>query len=190
METTRSFLALRLPEQAVGGAAAVLADLRRGLGDREVKWVAPALLHVTLRFFGDLDPEALGRAREWTRAQHGAWEAIPAGWRELGAFPSARRVQVLWLGLADETGGLRALAAEVERRLVQAGFGRGDKPFVAHVTLGRVRRGARVALPAGSERLTSPGAAFSITQMVLMQSVLTPQGPVYTPLETAEARSR
>jgi len=190
MEMTRSFLAFQLPPEAIEAAGAVLAQLRRQLGDRDVKWVAPALLHVTLRFFGDLDPEALARAREWTRGQEAAWEAIPAGWSDLGAFPSPRRAQVLWLGLADETGRLRAQAAEVERGLVQAGFGRGDKPFVAHVTLGRVRRGARIAPPADSERLTSPRTAFSIARMVLVKSTLTPSGPVYTPLETAEARSR
>ena len=190
MNGTRAFLALRLPAEATEAASAVLAGLRERYGEREVKWVAPGNLHITLRFFGDLDAPGLARARELTRAQDGAWEAISTGWRALGAFPSLRRIQVLWMDLADEGGALRALAGEVEGQLVRAGFGRGDKPFTAHVTLGRVRRGARLAWSAESESLTSPGPAFSITQMALMKSTLTPSGPIYTPLETAEAHNR
>ncbi len=187
---TRSFLALLLPASAVESAGRLLAGLRERHGDRDVKWVAPANLHLTLRFFGDLDAPGLERARAVVKERADAWEAIETRWQALGAFPSTRRAQIIWLGIDDERGALRALAADVERQLVRVGFGRGDKPFSAHVTLGRVRRGARFAWPAGSEGLTSPAAAFSISRMALMKSLLTPGGPVYTPLETADARHR
>ncbi|MFH1144047.1 MAG: RNA 2',3'-cyclic phosphodiesterase [Candidatus Eisenbacteria bacterium] len=189
MSGTRAFLALNLPDDAVRSAAEVVTRMRERLGEREVKWVAAENLHLTLRFFGELDPEALQRARDFVRAADGGWEAIATGWSGLGAFPSVRRAQVIWLGIADERGELRALAAEVERGLVQAGFGSGDKPFAAHVTLGRVRRDARVVWPSDSERLTLPGSTFSIMRMALIKSTLTPSGPVYAPLETAAAHS-
>jgi 2'-5' RNA ligase len=186
---TRTFLALTLPAEAHAAAAALQASLRGRVAPRAVKWVAPANLHMTLRFFGDLEPAALAHVRELVQSLASSWTAVETGWAGLGAFPSPRRAQVLWLGLEDRAGALRALAAEVERRLVGGGFGRADKRFAAHVTLGRVRRGERVAWEALSERLTIPEAPFSIVEMVLFKSTLTPAGPEYTPIEIAGARS-
>ncbi len=187
-DATRCFLALTLPAGARAGAAEVGDALRARIGEREVKWVDPENLHITLRFFGDLDPDAVESAAALVRQQDGAFDAPPTRWASVGAFQSPRRVQVIWLGLEDPDRRLDQLAAEVNRALEAAGFGRADKPFKSHVTLGRVRRGRRVSFERLSERLTIPATGFSISGIALMKSVLTPQGPVYTPLETAAAR--
>jgi 2'-5' RNA ligase len=187
-DLTRAFLALALPEAAQRTAGELLAELRPRVTATDVKWVGVSNLHVTLRFFGDLDAPRLARARELVAECHGAFDPFPSGWAELGAFPSLSRVQVVWLGLKDDGGGLRAFAREIEQRLVRAGFGRADKPFRAHVTLGRVRRERRISWGRVSDGLTTPVADFSIQRLVLMQSRLTPAGPIYTPLEIAAAR--
>jgi len=187
-DATRAFLALSLPDEARRLAGEVLRRLRENTEGSEVRWVDCANLHVTLRFFGDLDAAARPRARELTTAWEGAFDPLPTGWAELGAFPNPRRPQVIWLGLKDETGRIRAFAQEIEHRLVRAGFGRADKPFRAHVTLGRVRRERRIAWERTSDGLTTPALDFSIQRLVLMKSTLMPAGPIYTPLETAQAR--
>ncbi len=187
-EATRAFLALTLPVVAVEAAAETLEQLRPRSGRGDVKWVDSGNLHITLRFFGNLDGEQRERASACVRSLHKTFAPVATMWGALGAFPSARRVQVVWLGLEDESGKLTALAREVNHGLIRQGFGRPDKPFKAHVTLGRVRRGRSVSWDVLSDRLTIPRAAFSISNIVLMKSVLTPQGPVYTPLETATAR--
>jgi 2'-5' RNA ligase len=186
----RTFMALRLPEAALAGASEVSAALRDQLGDRDVRWVAPENLHVTLRFFGDLDDRDLARARAVVGGLDRGFPALPTAWERLGAFPSPSRVQVVWLGLRDPDGRIAGLAADVDRRIRDAGLGRADKPFKSHVTLGRVRRERRVSFDRMSERLTIPSTGFSIATIVLMKSTLTPQGPVYTPLETAAAHTQ
>jgi 2'-5' RNA ligase len=187
-ETTRAFLAVTLPDAAIAGAATVLSDLRPRCDDAHVKWVRPENLHVTLRFLGNVGAEKLAEARALVRDLDQQYAPAQSSWTALGAFPSQRRVQVIWLGLADEAGRLKALAREVNQQLLRAGFGRPDKAFRAHVTLGRARRGRRVAWASLSDRLTIPAGAFSIAKVALIKSTLTPQGPVYTPLETACAR--
>jgi len=181
-------MALTLPAPALAGAVAVLTELRDRLGDRDIRWVEPANLHVTLRFFGDLDDRDLALARQLVQTLDRGFEPQPTRWAHLGAFPSPRRVQVVWLGLEDPGGRIAALAADVDRRTQEVGLGRADKPFKSHVTLGRVRRERRASFDRMSERLTIPATGFSIATIVLMKSTLTPQGPVYTPLETATAR--
>jgi len=186
--STRAFLALDLPAEARAAAADATARLRRACGEGDVKWVPPENLHVTLRFLGSLDPEALARARAVVADLDQRFDAVTVGWSRLGAFPSPRRPSVLWLGLADGEQRLSHLAREVERRLRAARFGRADKPFAAHVTIGRVRRGRRLIWPTESDRLTTPDGAFSMRAIVLYQSRLTPAGPHYAPLATARAR--
>lgn len=187
-EATRTFMALALPAAARAEAAGVAAALRGNPGGADVRWVEPQNLHLTLRFFGDLDDGELARARTVVRELDRGFAARPTAWERLGAFPSASRVQVIWLGVRDPDRGIDRLAADVDQSLRRAGFGPADKPFKSHVTLGRVRQGRRVALDRMSERLTIPTTGFSIATIVLMKSTLTPHGPVYTPLETATAR--
>jgi 2'-5' RNA ligase len=187
--TVRTFLALTLPPAAVSAAAGVLEVLRPRASRGDVKWVAPQNLHMTVRFLGNLSEEDLARARLLTTELHEGFDPVPTAWAQLGAFPSTRRPAVLWLGLDDAQRRLSALAREIGRRLRKAGFGEADKPFRAHVTLGRVRRGRRVDWAALSDGLTTPSEAFSIRNATLFKSTLTSEGPIYTPVARADARA-
>ena len=65
----------------------------------------------------------------------------------------------------------------------RAGFDRADKPFRPHLTLGRVREGARglEALRGYALSAPSPPAAF-LDRIVVMKSDLDPSGARYTAL--------
>jgi len=72
-----------------------------------------------------------------------------------------------------------------------AGFPRPDKPFRAHLTLGRVRRGYKLSwdeVLGAAGGLTLDNPPFIIRSMRLFQSELRPQGPRYTALVTAPSR--
>jgi len=71
---------------------------------RDVAWVAPDNLHLTLKFLGAV-PEAridsvAGALTDASR-EAGSFEARIRG---LGAFPSAGRPRVVWAGVTDEPG--------------------------------------------------------------------------------------
>src|SRR5207247_8101923 len=56
-----------------------------------------------------------------------------------GACPNPRRARVIWLSLAEGGEALESLARGLEAALRRRGFGAADKPFSAHLTIGRVR---------------------------------------------------
>jgi 2'-5' RNA ligase len=187
----RCFLALAFQEEDLAPVRTVQAALMERVGSARVKWVEPANLHLTLYFFGSLVEEELARARAVVQELAGRWEPIPAAWGELGVFPSRGRIQVIWLGFRQGGEAMRRLAGEVHARLRRAGFPPPDKPFRPHLTLGRVRRGQRVRweeLEGGGRGLTLEGPQPIMRSMVLYQSVLRPQGPLYKPLIEAPAR--
>lgn len=164
----REFLAIPLPETLRRAAAAsrdVLAVSGHGW-----RFVRDEGLHLTVRFLGEVDPSRRG-------ALDAAWREAASGVGRLalrlnGAalFPAAGTPRVLWLGLEDETpdGSLARLAERVERAARAQGLPPEDRPFAAHVTLARARRGARVAIPP-VERIGDLGA-FVAERLVLFSS--------------------
>ena len=203
-ETTRTFLAILLPRELREAAGNVQAQMREIFPPGAVRWVAEENFHLTLRFFGDLDRKALGKASAVVEGFDGHVPAMAAHLGTASAFPSPSRPQTLWVAVQDKGGELDRFAAEVDLRIREAGFGPSDKPWKSHLTLGRVGRDARLRLPsdwsagvtAGSRVGVKGGSTaglpaqheeFTIHTIALMQSELRPQGPRYTPLRTASA---
>jgi 2'-5' RNA ligase len=109
-------------------------------GPPRMLWTAPEGLHVTLRFFGE-QPDARADALVGDAAKPYPLKPFLVKWRGLGAFPSPRRPQVLWLGVTAGAAELGALEAAVARRFAATGAadGAAPRPFHPHVTLGRVK---------------------------------------------------
>lgn len=179
----RAFIALPIPEPERAALERIQDELRDT--NAEMKWVKPENFHITLFFLGNV---AQGQAEE-IRASLSetcrAREPFPVTLHGVGAFPNLRRPNTVWAGFAGDVAPLKALAEEVSRAMEDLGFER-DKPFKPHLTLGRARsdRGAR-ALTVVLQRLKdSPIGSFTADSVVLYQSDLRPQGPIYTPLDT------
>ena len=169
-----------LPEDVRQRLATAIERLRPHAAD--VAWVAPANLHVTVKFLGQIDEKrvfAVAAAVRDAAAGHRAFTLRVAG---LGAFPTPRRPRVIWAGLADAGGSLARLAGSVDAAVAALGVPAETRPFAAHVTLGRVRESRR--LPDLAEALAR-GTAFGelgVDRVVLMRSELSPKGARYTEL--------
>jgi len=171
----RAFFAVDLDEAARRAAS----ELARGLRSEttsEVRWVRPENYHVTLRFLGEIPAERT----EALAARAGAAVAPvePFGLR-LGApraFPSPRRPRVVVLDLEPEEP-LLDLARRVEEAVVAAGFAAEKRPLRAHLTLGRVRGGGPLRIPAAA---APADADFAVEAVVLYESELRPEGSRYT----------
>jgi 2'-5' RNA ligase len=116
----------------------VLAVLPSTVGMQGFRLTPPAKLHITLRFYGEVDDTA-PRLTDIKRACTGVAPfdvEIGGG----GIFGDARRPHVAWVGVHDATGSLVKLATALG--------GAAERPYHPHVTLGRAKRGARVDVDA------------------------------------------
>ncbi len=175
-------MAILLPDSQ---RAALATEIERlGARARGVGWVAPENLHLTLKFLGGVEPARLERVAEVLAPAAAVAAPFELALRGLGAFPSSARPRVVWAGVQTGGDAVAALAARVEAALSPLDFPREDRPFSAHVTLGRVRE------PRGDPALTAAlvaGAAtdfgrFQVERMALMRSDLSPRGARYTAL--------
>jgi 2'-5' RNA ligase len=180
--SVRSFVALPCPESLRREIARGIAEWR-GLG-ADVAWADPERIHLTLRFLGDADPASLARLNDGLRSIAGACRAIEARAGTVGAFPGRGRPRVLWLGLSSD-GAVERLAEAVELAARGAGFPAENRPFVPHLTLGRVRspRGVGRAV-AALRRWEVDGRPRRIGSLVLYRSRLGPGGARHEPLST------
>jgi 2'-5' RNA ligase len=160
-------------------AREALGELARRL-DRDasgVRWVATGNLHVTLRFLGPTEPEAVPRLLASVGERLASLPPFALGFGAPRLFPSPRRPRVVAVALAPEAP-LARLAGEVEQGVVAAGLPAEARLFRAHLTLGRVRGGRpRLRLPDAFE-----APPFQVREAVLFESRLDPAGARYTPL--------
>jgi 2'-5' RNA ligase len=184
METTRTFLAVFPPATVVERVADALEAVRQA-GDG-VGWVKSANIHYTLRFLGDLEPAGLEAAQRAAVRAASASKPFRVALGGPGIFPDARRPRVLWLGANEGAQALTGLARVLETALMTEGFGRADKPFAPHLTLGRVRDTANAAKVTARFLAGSyPADAFEVRELVVVRSTLDPRGALYEPLATA-----
>ena len=158
-----------------------LAPLRGSPG--EPRWIPLGRWHVTLLYLGTVPVEVvplLGLAAAPVVAATPPLDLRLAGG---GRFGPARRPQVLWVGLEGDVAGLGRLAGQL------ADVARGlrlpveDRPFRAHLTVGRwrPRQAADGALAA---RLTGyRGPAWPVGEVRLLESRLGPD-PTYGTIAT------
>lgn len=177
-DTARLFAAVDLPD-------AVRSDLadwaRTAVGRRDDLRRVPAdALHLTLAFIGDRALEEAGEIGEAvTEAAEGE---VPL---RIGAplWLAPRHPHVLTVAIEDPAGALGALHARVESALAACcGFVSERRTFRPHVTVARVRRGARVR-PVALE--APPPSRFDAVAVTLYRSRLGRGGAQYEPLARA-----
>ena len=194
----RSFVAIEVEEPARGAILEYLAELRGRV--EGVAWTRSENVHVTLKFLGGVAPAGLALLAARLTAIAGAQPPFTVAYGGVGAFPSAARPQVLWVGAAAAEIG--RLAAAVDAAGEIAGVERERRPYHLHVTLGRVRdarlaRDARDARRDRADRRPACGTrprdvltadagrrfeAAAATALVLFRSDAGPAGARHTPL--------
>ena len=168
----RLFVACDLPDEV---ERAVRDWQRRELGGHEDVRLLPAL-HLTLAFLGSVDA---ARVPHLERVLSGiSWRRAECRFMEPLFLPAHGRRRVVALALADPSGTLRALQAEVSTGLAAAGLYEPEKrPWLPHVTVARFRRPGH---PFSLQNVNI--GAFGVVRMVLYSSHLERAGAVHTPL--------
>ena len=181
-DLARSFVAVFPPKDVLEA----VVELQRSLGITlpGVRWVAPSNLHFTLRFFGDLGPLERKSAARVIDDVARARTRFDVELHGVGVFSSWKHPRVVWVGCGEGSDAFAELGRALESGFRDAGLGKADKPFKPHLTLGRWRDfGAVVSEPsiAACQKIGSLGR-FSVTDVGLIQSKLSPKGSTYAPL--------
>lgn len=170
----RSFVAISLPEPNLAVLERHLAECGRAAP--AFRWVEPDSLHLTLRFLGNVEQEALERVRGELASVRGT--PFPLALGERGTFGPRSAPRVVWLGAGAGLESCAELAARVEAACQRAGLEAEARPFRAHVTLARARTEGDRLPPLPDPPSLAP---WTVEDFVLYESRLRQQ-PRYVPL--------
>ncbi len=181
----RCFVAIELPD-----------DVRRQLGKlqqrfedlgRAVRWVRPKAIHLTLKFLGDVldrDLTAVSQAVDDVASQCSPFDFVV---QSTGCFPPRGGVRVVWVGVTETSGTLAACQRLCENAMGALGFPKESRPYVPHLTLGRVKDPRRAVnlRERVNDHADFEAGVVPANELILFESRLSPQGAQYVPVHRA-----
>ena len=173
----RLFLGIPLPGEYAQIIGRIQAAWKKRLISK-VSWVRPELAHVTLKFLGEVDEEkAPAIVQAMREAARGSFDAQGGAG---GFFPPQGAPRVVWVGLCQGREECAAYFEELDGGLVKAGFVAESKPFFPHLTVARVKTAMRSDdWPGLLVDLKRDWPVFTVSHVVLWQSILRSSGPEY-----------
>lgn len=170
----RTFIAVDFPDRFIPE----IEKIGSILNTPGIKLVEPKLVHITLKFLGDIkesDIEPIVLALSQVNCK--PFEAMIKG---VGVFPKPAYIKVVWLGAE---GNFDMLHNEVERVLLPFKFEK-DHQFSPHATLARVKQlKDKASLLENLEKLEHIDlGTMKVGSIYLKKSTLRPQGPLYETL--------
>jgi 2'-5' RNA ligase len=173
MSMIRSFVAVDLPSKFHPDVAKIEAKINMP----GIKIVKPELIHVTLKFLGEVPEEKIDDIA--AALEKVKMEPFQARVRGAGAFPG-KSIRVVWLGLEGRFEELQRL---VEEALSPFGFEDEEKKFSPHLTLARVKQPNPSTTRQLSEKIAQLAdvdlGEFVVDKIYLKKSTLTSGGPIY-----------
>lgn len=164
----RAFCALNLDVASVRRLEATAVALRAHSLAAKARWVPPTRMHVTVKFFGDVDVGLAPALRDAIASIAEAERTKRVGYGGLAGFPDDPRARVIVALLDDAAGHVARVAQAVEDATSKLGFELDARVFRPHVTLARLDRPIAVAPWIASVRL--PTAPVLLTEIVLYRS--------------------
>ena len=171
----RLFVAIRPPDRVRD----LLLDTMGGVSG--ARWQTDDQLHLTLRFIGEVDRHtAVDIHAALGGIHHPRFEIALNG---LGTFDRRGLAETVWVGVAPHEP-LKSLHKKVDQAMTRVGIAPEQRAYLPHITLARLKRSSgpvRNLLELSGGLRSEP---FQVTEFALFESKLTPEGAVYTPIET------
>ncbi len=145
----RLFAAIRLPKEIRSS----LRNYAETLKQDGLYLVNEENIHITLKFYGEGDPEEI--AKELEKIEFEGFEMTVRG---IGVFPNKKYVRVVWAGAY----GAEELAGKI-----------GNDEYVGHATLARAKKKVEI------ETSDREFGRFMVEKFELVESRLGPHGPKY-----------
>lgn len=185
-ERIRVFLSIHIVDEPL---LSRISNIQRRLDQdaAKLKIVEKDNIHFTLRFFGDTSLSRIEEMRKILETVN--FDPFTISIAGVGAFPSARRPNVIWVGVNQNAERMAELKARIDSLLVSLGYNP-EKDFTAHATIARVRfLQNRERMLGNLESLAKESVGTMIVSGFQMtKSTLKPSGPVYEALWEVSSR--
>ena len=188
MSLLRTFIAVDIPAEIQQNVYKQTATVRKAF-ELLVRWVPVENMHLTLKFLGDVSPSNVEFLIQMLRNEAETIQCFNMQLTGLGSFPSLKRPRVIYIGI-QAPAALDMLQRGIESASRRLGYESEERPFSAHLTLGRVKQNItgsdqqKIRRILESTQVDLLGGA-RVDSVHLYKSDLNPGGSVYTRLYSA-----
>lgn len=169
----RLFVSIELPDSVTKR----LAELDPHL--RNVRWLEPRQMHLTLAFLGNVPAETQETLSE--KLQAISWKSFFLPLIGIGTFPGKGWPKIIWIGVATGHPHLFQLHKRVQEALLAVGLEPDLRSFHPHVTLARCHDvSPQTIRPFLKSHAAFDAGMIHVESFNLNSSELTPAGSVYT----------
>ncbi len=172
----RAFVALEL-SRGIQEQLTAAQDLLRGSRAR-LTFVEPALIHITVKFLGEVPDEKIPAVMDALRTVQVAPFKVAA---HKITVNNPSRPHTVWCTI-DDAGESGRVFRQIEVALEPLGFARETRAFTPHATVARVKSPDPSLFTAISQLKDREYGSCRICGLKLKNSTLTPRGPVYEDL--------
>lgn len=188
----RAFIAIELPQKIKESLEQLQNKLKIAAAD--LKWVRPENIHLTLKFLGEIDAQKQEEITKIIEAIADKTNPFSLSIRSLGAFSRMNFPRVIWVGLDKGAQEAEKICLALEEKISKLGIPKEERPFSAHITLGRVKsnlnREKLVQLLDNLRDYFKAGnTEFRVERITFFKSTLTPKGPCYEILKAVNLKT-
>jgi RNA 2',3'-cyclic 3'-phosphodiesterase len=173
-------LFIGIPVTRSGELEDTVTSMRKAFTESKIRWVVTGQWHITLHFLGNVPSGLIQDISGEMKTTLQSVSSFSCRMKSIGVFKSIRQPSVVWCGL-DPQPPFGNIYAKLYPVLSLVGHEKPQPRFTPHITLGRVKKiHDRRLLVTWLEKVqdTSFGT-FSVDEVNLYESRLTPGGPVY-----------
>lgn len=172
----RAFLAIDISQEVRDHLTDIQNEIKltnRGKGT----YSSPENFHMSLAFLDEITRDQAEVLIRLLKIQCENHKPFDLTLKNLGYFCDEKEA-TLWCSVNPDNN-LKSLVSDVYQVVRDARIHFDSKPFKAHITLGRKINLMNCRL----SDIEVKNLTFRVSSVVLYKSVLTPQGPIYTPIE-------
>lgn len=155
-------------------------EISNSLRHERIKWVEPENMHLTLKFFGETDEKLIPEITKALETASAFSNPFQLSIANTGIFGSHYDPKVIWFGI-DKNTEMENLTRKIFSELEKCGYKPDRQNFVPHLTIGRIRKLKDKPL---FQQIISKYNSIEIqeqkvTEIILYESILRREGPLY-----------
>lgn len=177
----RTFIALELPEVHKQAILSHL-DIWRRAHSKGINWVKNENLHLTLLFIGDTESNDIPEIKEALFKLMLKTPCFELNCLGFELFPAVEP-RLLWVKLDTKDKEIFSFSKELHKTIREFEYEPDKKALKLHITVGRIKSPQPVWLEQEFLKAELTGEPAVYDTVTFYQSMLKPDGPVYTPLE-------
>lgn len=162
----------------------VFKQIKDSLPDLTANWVTDHQLHVNLHFLNEIPATKIPKITELLADIAINYQPFNLTIKKLLGFPDLRHPRVLALGIQN-CAALNNLALQIQTELEKENIAPAEERlYRPHLTLARVKVQLRGSERQFLESFKYDGLLWPVTEFALLQSQLTPAGPIHKVIKT------